>query len=226
MLSYNPINVLGIGLGNPIEYSTINAEDSVLHLGSGFGDDTFAIRRIVGDNGRVIGIDHSIDNIAISRQNCGNFGYNNVTFFLRQIDKLLFDANSFDVVVCNYALNMLLNRDSILNEIRRILKVNGKLVISDFLVNKTIPEVINDNICSKYQQIIKYEPTNLPKILTDNEYKTLLNNHKFSDIKINIERIISIENGELLLYIDNDYVYDWNKIKMELTKIISSAVLE
>ncbi len=224
MSSYNPINTLGIGLGNPIEYSSIKIDDVVLHLGCGFGDDTFAIRRVIGNGGRVIGIDYDIHNIAVSRQNCGNFGYNNVTFFVRDIEKLLFENENFDVVVCNYAINLMPNRDNILKEIHRVLKQKGKLIVSDFLVNKNIPDDFNNDICKKYQEIAKFNLNNRTKILTCNEYITTLNNHNFSDVQINIERPISIDDGELLLYIDYENIAKWDELKIELNKIVSYSI--
>ena len=222
--SYNPINTLGIGLGNPINYSSIKINDSVLHLGCGFGDDTFAIRRIVGDLGRVIGIDYNIDNVAISRQSCGNFGYSNVTFFVRDIDKLLFDNATFDVVVCSYAMNLMPNKENILDEIYRVLKVNGELVISDFLINKTLPADLNNIACKKYQQIAKLESNDFSKLLTKEEYNKLLNNRNFYNTQIHLERTINIDDGELLLYIDYYYIDAWNKLEMELNKIVSLSV--
>ena len=224
MPNYNPINTLVIGLGNPIEYSPIKINDVVLHLGCGFGDDTFVIRRIVGDSGRIIAIDYNIDNIAISRQNCGNFGFSNVTFFVREIDKLLFEDNSFDAVVCNYAINLMSNRDSVLNEIYRVLQPNGKLIISDFLINKTLPKHFNNTICNKYQQMAKFELANYPTILMDEEYNNLLLKNNFADIQINIERTINIDDGELLLYIDYTNIDEWNKFGINLNKIVSISI--
>jgi len=229
MASYNPVNTLGVGLGNPIEYSSININDTVLHLGCGFGDDTFAIRRIVGDMGRVIGIDYDIDNIAVSRQNCGNFGYNNVTFFVRNIDKLLFEDASFDIVVCNYAINLMPNRENILNEIHRVLNKDGKLIISDFLVNKTIPDnfsngICSNSICTKYYQMAKIKLNTFATILTTEEYNTLFINNNFTNTKINIERTINIDDGELLLYIDYKNIDEWNELDIVLNKIVSYSI--
>ncbi|MCL2039873.1 MAG: methyltransferase domain-containing protein [Bacteroidetes bacterium] len=222
--SYNPINTLGIGLGNPIEYSKIEIGSAVLHLGCSTGDDSFAIRRIVGETGRVIGIDYDINNIAISRQNCGNFGYSNVTFFVRDIEKLLFDNENFDVVVCNYSINLMPNKSNILKEINRVLKINGKLIISDLLPNKTIPDDFNNKICGKYQQIVKSNLNNFTKLLTNNEYILLLNNHNFFDTKINTERTINADDGELLLYIDYENISKWHELAIELYKIVSYSV--
>jgi ubiquinone/menaquinone biosynthesis C-methylase UbiE len=221
---YNPIIDIGIGLGNPVQYSSIKQCDSVLNLGCGFGDDAFVIRRIVGDEGKVIGIDYSIDNIAICRQNCGNFGYNNVTFFVRNIEKLLFDDATFNVVVCNYAINLMSNRNNVIKEIHRVLKSNGKLIISDFLVNKTIPSRFNNTICSKYQQISKFKLNGFPRIFTEKEYCKLFTNNNFSNIQINSERTINADDGELLLYVDYEDIDEWNKLQIKLNKIISISL--
>ena len=218
---YNPIIDIGIGLGNPVQFSSIKKNDSVLNLGCGFGDDAFLIRRIVGNSGRVIGIDYSADNIAICRQNCGNFGYNNVTFFVRDIEKMVFENESFDVIICNYAVNLMINRENILKEIYRILNVNGKLLISDFLVDKNISDNLNKTICSKYQQITKFKLDAFPTILTDIKYQKLLIDCGFSNIQINLEKIINIDDGELLLYVDYDKIDEWNALKVKLNKIVS-----
>jgi ubiquinone/menaquinone biosynthesis C-methylase UbiE len=79
---YNPISDIGLGFNNFLQYADIKNNDSVLNVGCGTGDDSFAIRRIVGEKGRVIGVDYSLEHIKTSRQSCGNLGYNNVTFFL------------------------------------------------------------------------------------------------------------------------------------------------
>jgi len=48
---------LGLGCGLPTEYAEIKAGDSVLDLGSGAGNDCFVARSLVGDSGKVTGLD-------------------------------------------------------------------------------------------------------------------------------------------------------------------------
>src|SRR4026209_2927105 len=54
---YNPEADLGLGCGLPTEFARIKEGDTVVDLGSGAGNDAFIARRLVGDKGKVIGID-------------------------------------------------------------------------------------------------------------------------------------------------------------------------
>jgi arsenite methyltransferase len=58
---YNPDADLGLGCGLPTEYARMKAGDTVVDLGSGAGNDAFVARQVVGDSGRVIGIDMTED---------------------------------------------------------------------------------------------------------------------------------------------------------------------
>src|SRR6187431_2502854 len=54
---YNPDADLGLGCGLPTEFAKIKTGDTVVDLGSGAGNDVFIARRIVGEKGKVLGID-------------------------------------------------------------------------------------------------------------------------------------------------------------------------
>ena len=54
---YNPDADLGLGCGLPTEFAKIKEGDTVIDLGSGAGNDAFIARKIVGEKGKVIGID-------------------------------------------------------------------------------------------------------------------------------------------------------------------------
>jgi Methylase involved in ubiquinone/menaquinone biosynthesis len=54
---YNPDADLGLGCGIPTQFARIRKGDSVLDLGSGAGNDCFVARAIVGETGRVTGLD-------------------------------------------------------------------------------------------------------------------------------------------------------------------------
>ncbi len=48
---------MGLGCGIPTEFAQIKSGDTVVDLGSGAGNDCFVVRALVGENGKVIGID-------------------------------------------------------------------------------------------------------------------------------------------------------------------------
>ena len=66
---YNPDADLGLGCGLPTEFAKIKEGDTVIDLGSGAGNDAFVARRIVGEKGKVIGIDFTEAMIAKAREN-------------------------------------------------------------------------------------------------------------------------------------------------------------
>src|SRR6187399_1314832 len=74
---YNPDADLGLGCGLPTEFAKIKDGDTVIDLGSGAGNDAFIARRIVGERGRVIGIDITDKMIELSKNNAAKLGYKN-----------------------------------------------------------------------------------------------------------------------------------------------------
>ena len=54
---YLPEADLGLGCGLPTQFAGIKTADHVLDLGSGAGNDCFVSRAIVGETGRVTGLD-------------------------------------------------------------------------------------------------------------------------------------------------------------------------
>jgi arsenite methyltransferase len=66
---------LGLGCGLPTEFAKIKAGDTVVDLGSGAGNDCFVARSIVGDTGKIIGIDMTESMITKAIQNSQKFGY-------------------------------------------------------------------------------------------------------------------------------------------------------
>ncbi len=72
---YNPDADLGLGCGFPTEFAKIKNGDTVIDLGSGAGNDAFIARRIVGEKGRVIGIDFTEAMIELARENAEKLGY-------------------------------------------------------------------------------------------------------------------------------------------------------
>ena len=72
---YNPDADLGLGCGLPTEFAKIKTGDTVVDLGSGAGNDAFIARRIVGERGRVIGIDITEKMIELAKNNAAKLGY-------------------------------------------------------------------------------------------------------------------------------------------------------
>lgn len=124
---------LKLGCGLPTESAGLKAGDTVVDLGSGAGNDCFIARAIVGDSGKVIGIDFSDDMIALARKNVQKLGFNNVEVVQGEIEAIPLPDETADVVVSNCVMNLIPNKQKAFGETFRILKAGGHFSISDIV---------------------------------------------------------------------------------------------
>jgi len=113
---------LGLGCGLPTEHAGLAPGQTVVDLGSGAGNDVFIARSVVGETGRVIGVDMTPEMIAKARENAARRGFRNVEFRLGDIETLPVDGASADVVVSNCVLNLVPDKRKAFAEIFRVLK--------------------------------------------------------------------------------------------------------
>ncbi len=135
---------LGLGCGIPTQFSEITEGDVVLDLGSGAGNDVFVARSIVGEQGKVIGVDMTEEMIAKAQQNQAKLGYQNVDFRLADIEKLPLSTDEVNVVISNCVLNLVPDKQKAFQEIYRVLKPGGHFCISDIVLQGELPEKIKD----------------------------------------------------------------------------------
>jgi len=137
---YNPDADLNLGCGIPTDFAQIKAGDHILDLGSGAGNDCFVARAIVGDTGKVTGLDMTEPMIAKARENCAKLKFTNVDFVLGDIEDMPFDDKKFDVVISNCVLNLVPDKTKAFNQIFRVLKPGGHFCVSDVVIKGTLSE--------------------------------------------------------------------------------------
>ena len=140
------------GCGDPTKW--VNLNDVVLDLGSGSGKNAFICAQIVGKGGQIIGVDQNKDMLNLSRESieyvARKIGYKNTKFIEGSIEKLdeldinsnpIIEDNSIDIILSNCVLNLVDpdSRNNLLNNIKRVLKSNGRIAISDIVSNKKVP---------------------------------------------------------------------------------------
>lgn len=127
---------------------------TVLDLGSGSGRDVFLMSRLVGPQGRVIGIDMTDEQLAVARRHIGyhteKFGYAsaNVEFITGYIEDLAaagIASDSIDIVVSNCVLNLSPNKRKAFAEIFRVLKPGGELYFSDVYADRRVPRALTQD---------------------------------------------------------------------------------
>jgi len=137
---------LGFGCGNPVALALLEEGQTVLDLGSGAGFDAFLAARAVGENGRVIGVDMTPEMIDRARDNARRDGYANVEFRLGEIENLPAADESVDVVISNCVINLSPEKERVFREAHRVLRRGGRLVVSDIVLKKPLPEAIRKDV--------------------------------------------------------------------------------
>ncbi len=136
------------GCGSPIPDRMEGC--TVLDLGCGTGRDVYVVSKLVGENGRVIGVDMNDDQLAVAEkyreEMAQKWGFSNVTFkkgFIEDLASAGIGDASVDVVISNCVINLSPDKKRVFSEIRRVLKDGGVLYFSDIFADRKVPDEIN-----------------------------------------------------------------------------------
>lgn len=127
---------------------------TILDLGCGAGRDVYVLAQMVGEGGKVIGVDFTDAQLqtAISEMDAHTkrFGFakSNVEFIKGDIEDLSsIPSNSVDIVVSNCVVNLAKNKRSVLQEAARVLRQGGEIYFSDVYSTRRLPlELRNDKV--------------------------------------------------------------------------------
>ena len=130
---------LTLGCGNPIARANLQPGEHVLDIGSGAGIDVFLAARVVGEKGRVVGVDMTPAMLERARQAASKGQFSNVEFKLGHAESLPLENNTFDVVISNCVINLCEDKGRVFGEIFRVLRSGGRMVISDIVTDGDLP---------------------------------------------------------------------------------------
>jgi arsenite methyltransferase len=120
-----------LGCGNPTAVAELREGDVVLDLGSGGGIDVLLSAKRVGARGLAYGVDMTNEMLELARRNAAEAGVANAHFLKGEIEDLPLPSESVDVVISNCVVNLSTDKPSVLREIYRVLRVGGRVGITD-----------------------------------------------------------------------------------------------
>jgi len=120
-------------VGNPFSAGPVHFGETVVDLGCGAGADVCVAALMVGDTGKVIGIDVTPEMVEKARSNIALMGFTQAKVELGNFANLPLDENSVDVVISNGAINLSPKQSCVFQEILRVLKPNGRLYLADMI---------------------------------------------------------------------------------------------
>jgi SAM-dependent methyltransferase len=121
---------------------------SILDLGCGAGRDVYVLSHLVGQGGRVVGVDMTPEQLAVARRHVDfhreQFGYevSNVDFIEGDIEHLHATGlpdEAFDLIVSNCVINLATDKRAVLEQAWRLLKTGGELYFADIYADRRIP---------------------------------------------------------------------------------------
>ena len=159
--------------GSPLTNVTIQGGETVLDLGSGGGVDVFRTSKLVGEKGKVIGLDATPEMIFRARETAKKYDYRNVEFRLGEIEHMPIESNSVDLVISNCVLNLVPDKELGFKEIFRVLKPGGQISVSDMVASQEARKVINPDEWAEC----------IAGAVTINEYRSILEKTGFVKIE-------------------------------------------
>ena len=208
---YNADADLGLGCGLPTEFAKMKEGDTVVDLGSGAGNDVFIARKIVGEKGRVIGIDFTEKMIELAKTNAAKLGYKNVEFRHGDIESMPLFSNKADVIVSNCVLNLVPNKHKVFGEIFRVLKPNGHFSISDIVLEGEIP--------SKWKEIAELYAGCVSGAIQKSDYLGIIEEAGFTNITLQKDKTIMIPDEILAQYLSAGEIEQYKKSNVRIASI-------
>jgi len=198
LAGYNMDADLGLGCGLPTQFAIINKGDHVLDLGSGAGNDCFVARSLVGEKGRVTGLDFTDAMLEKARQNAEKLSFNNVEFVKGDIEAMPLSDATYDVIISNCVLNLVPDKNKAFTQMHRVLKETGHFCVSDIVLEGELPKSL--------QQAAEMYAGCVSGAIQKEAYLDEIREAGFQSVEIKKEKVIDIPEEILVKYMQPEEV--------------------
>ena len=138
------------GCGSPVTDGAPREGETLVDLGSGSGIECFMASASVGKSGQVYGIDMTDEMLKLANDSraevAERLGFSNVEFKKGFLEQIPLDDGIADVVISNCVINLSPDKRMTYQEILRVLKPGGRLVVSDIVTDTAIPATLKNNV--------------------------------------------------------------------------------
>jgi len=200
---YNTDADLGLGCGLPTQFAGIKEGDHLLDLGSGAGNDCFVARSLVGEKGRVTGLDFTEAMLEKARQNAKKLSFNNVEFVKGDIEEMPLPDATYDVIISNCVLNLVPNKDKAFTQMHRVLKETGHFCVSDIVLEGELPKTL--------QQAAEMYAGCVSGAIQKEAYLDGIKKAGFQSVEIKKEKVIDIPDEILVKYMQPNEVHQFKQ---------------
>ncbi|MDD4215540.1 MAG: methyltransferase domain-containing protein, partial [Bacteroidales bacterium] len=171
---------------------------------------------IVGENGKIIGLDFTDIMIEKANKNVAKLGFKNISFIKGDIEQMPVESGSVDVVISNCVLNLVPDKQKAFSEIFRILKQDAHFCVSDVVIVGELPEHIRKS-AELYAGCVS-------GAVQKNEYVDFIKKAGFKNVQIHKEKQVEIPDSTLEMIFSKEELIKFKESKVGIYSITVSAV--
>jgi arsenite methyltransferase len=128
------------GVANHWLLGGVKPGEAVLDLGCGAGTDLLVAAQMAGPAGSAIGVDMTTAMLERADASARAMGLENVVLHEALIERLPLGDGSVDVVISNGVIDLVPDKDAVLDEIDRVLRPGGRVQLADVVIHTEVSE--------------------------------------------------------------------------------------